>query len=73
MIETQHAETVCQKCDHKLNTSAGLTAGLANPEEGDISICLYCGEISIYRSDLTLRKPTEQERDELKLFGLPTS
>jgi hypothetical protein len=35
------------------------------PSEGSISICLYCNHVSIFRADLTLRRPTSAEWDEL--------
>lgn len=33
------------------------------PEEGDVSVCLYCARVSIYLKDGTLRKPTDKEHE----------
>jgi len=66
MTETQHAETTCRNCDRKLNTAAGN----GTPKERDTAVCLYCGEITIYRKDYTLRIPTEEEMVEIKLSAV---
>jgi hypothetical protein len=31
------------------------------PCENDVSLCIFCGHISIYRADQTLREPTDDE------------
>ncbi len=31
------------------------------PEEGNVSMCIECGQLLMFRSDLTLRLPTESE------------
>ena len=35
----------------------------AVPVGGDVSICLYCAHIGVYEDDLSIRKPTPEERE----------
>jgi hypothetical protein len=39
--------------------------GDAKPKEGDYSMCLSCGAVSIFTKDLQLRKPTREEQFEI--------
>jgi len=36
------------------------------PEEGDYTICIHCGGLSVFGQDLKLRKPTSGELDAAK-------
>lgn len=31
------------------------------PNAGDVTVCIYCGHISVFNADLTLRNPTDEE------------
>ena len=42
----------------------GASEGLV-PEEGAVSLCLYCGAVGIFEADLVLRAPWELELDEM--------
>jgi hypothetical protein len=35
--------------------------GRAQPEAGDPTFCVYCGSLLVFREDLTLRFPTDEE------------
>ena len=35
----------------------------AVPVGGDVSICLYCARVGVYEDDLSIRKPTPEERE----------
>ena len=58
-------ESRCPQCRYKL-TGATIAHGEEYlPTEGDASICLNCGQLLIYKSDLTLRRPRVEELREL--------
>jgi hypothetical protein len=58
-------ESRCPQCDYKL-TGATIIEGVdQKPEEGDSSVCLNCGQILTYKSDLTLRNASIAEVREL--------
>jgi hypothetical protein len=38
----------------------------ATPSPGDVSLCWYCGELTVFNEDLTQRVPTEEEMVEIK-------
>jgi hypothetical protein len=50
----------CVSCG-KLNDHATDPLDEVQPKPGDISICLYCGHISVFALDLTLREPNLEE------------
>ena len=41
--------------------NSGIFVEEAIPSEGDVTICIYCGHISVFNTDLTLRNPTDEE------------
>ena len=43
------------------NDAASDTLGGDKPSEGDVTICIYCGHISVFNTNLTLRNPTDEE------------
>jgi hypothetical protein len=46
-------------CPHCLEPNDGATGLEAqNPNEGDVSICFYCAEISVFGKNLGLLKPS---------------
>jgi ribosomal protein L40E len=55
--------TVCPYClaRNTRATSVNDEDAGAVPGEGDISICIKCGAVSIFRADPTLRFPTKSE------------
>jgi hypothetical protein len=38
----------------------------ATPSSGDVSLCWYCGELTLFNEDLTQRAPTEEELAAIK-------
>ena len=54
---TRHSESYCWNCKTKLDASTGEGA----PADGDWTVCIRCGCLSVYRDDLTLREPTVDE------------
>lgn len=70
---SQLEKTTCPKCKHKLD--AATHAGLEDcqPKKNDLTVCLYCSSILIYKPNLTLREATEKDLkklDESLLFEL---
>jgi hypothetical protein len=54
-------ETNCPTCKHPLNAAADIIDDVnVQPEEGDLGLCNYCGEVIIYKDgELTAITPTE--------------
>lgn len=62
---TRTPQVFCPRCNHQLNalgTPDGLP-GDRGPQEGDVSICIECGQLLIIQADLTMRLPTQEEID----------
>jgi len=58
--EIQIPKQKCWNCGYEMDsTTEALDRGL--PCEGDASMCLSCGALSVFNKDLTMRKPTEAE------------
>ena len=56
---TQHPGTKCPVCGFVLNASGNpLLYGGDPPKEGDITICLQCGQPFEYQKDLRLKPMT---------------
>lgn len=60
-----HEDVFCRRCGKQLDTNTAVEEG-AQPKPDDISICGYCGTLSLYSEDLRLRAPTPEERLELQ-------
>lgn len=58
-------ESHCPQCDYKLDAATIARGADHIPELGDYSICINCGQVLIYRADLTLRQATAPEISEL--------
>lgn len=52
--------TTCINCGHTLDACTAMEDG-ATPNPGDITICLYCGEVSAFCEDLTTRSVSKEE------------
>jgi hypothetical protein len=50
----------CRYCK-ALNNCAYDPNGELTPQNGDFTICLYCGELSVFDEQLLLCKPTKEE------------
>lgn len=64
-------ETLCPACSYSLTGAMVAHGDDRGPVEGDSSICLNCGQVLIYRADLTLRCPTRLEIRKL-MFDRPS-
>jgi hypothetical protein len=53
----------CPKCGYKSDcVSMAYYPGARMPVEGDITMCLNCGQFAYFKKDLQLRLPTEEEK-----------
>lgn len=59
--------TRCENCGHSLNAATDTEALPSVPAEGDISICIECMAVSVFRADLSLRQITDREWLDLTL------
>ena len=48
----------CPHCGERMN---GLAGPAGSPAEGDVTLCVYCANISLFTEQLTLRKATPEE------------
>lgn len=62
MTTTSVKPDVCPYCSHELDTvtSAPMNPE-ATPQEGDITICIECVNVLVFKENLTVRKPTLAE------------
>ena len=58
--------TPCPFCGKPLD-AASPTEGSNDrqPSDGDLSMCIYCGEWIVFNADLTFRKPNDEEYEEV--------
>jgi len=54
----------CPWCGKHLDRSSSVNCEEA-PEEGDFTLCFGCGEWSVFASGMHLRKPDDEEFDEI--------
>jgi hypothetical protein len=57
-------EAYCPKCNTQLN-GASDPIGEAVPKPGDLSVCIYCAELLVFNTDMTLRSLAFKEMLEL--------
>jgi len=57
-----HRCPYCGKENHKATNPLGSDI---IPPPGSLSLCIGCAGISIFNDDLTTRKPTEEEKEEI--------
>ena len=58
----RHPESRCPQCNYKLDGSTHVHGGkIGPPKEGDISLCINCGQVLTYDGELHLRKITVRE------------
>lgn len=56
--------TFCPSCGHKIDRTSSVH-GDYGPAEGDISLCIRCANVSIFDSELGLRRPSMREFNQL--------
>jgi len=59
-------DSPCPFCGKKLNQAASSEDPDLVPCENDISICIKCGEVVIFKADGSLRKPSQEEAAEFE-------
>lgn len=55
----------CRTCNHALGEHAVADGTTKDPGPGDLSVCLYCGAVSVFRGNGSATAPTYQELDEM--------
>lgn len=58
-------ESECPTCGEVLHASTSVGEEGLEPRPGDLSVCCYCLEISVFTDDLQLRPMTEADFDGL--------
>lgn len=63
LVSVRNAPTLCPSCDSILSASSwAMEADMPDPEPGDLTICLYCGELLMFDDDrCPTLKPTAEE------------
>lgn len=62
---TERGWSVCAVCGADLNDATCLSSTAA-PAAGDVSVCLYCGNVAVFTGDgVALRQATAAELGEL--------
>ncbi len=61
----------CPCCSGKVNTAKAITDGTNNtPLDGDLCVCLHCGEVLAFNADTSLRKPKDSDYNRFELIDL---
>ena len=60
MRTTRLPAQVCLACGYTVDAHSAL-GGHAGPEDGDVAICVECGYLMVFNSQLRLRRPTPDE------------
>lgn len=54
----------CVACGHSVEAATMLGSGGDLPNDGDVSVCLYCGHVAIFTGQgVEIREPTDEERE----------
>lgn len=62
---TRVEKTYCKTCNGAQDSHGNIT-GDWGPKENDVSVCLYCGTISLFDKDLNLIAMPEKEMDVIR-------
>lgn len=55
----------CPHCDSELTGATDPLDEDLKPKVGDVTVCIFCAGISLFDTDMTLRKPSAIEAQEL--------
>jgi hypothetical protein len=58
-------ENFCPFCNHQLDGCSQVN-GNNFPDPGSYSVCIQCGNVSVFDDDLSLRKPHAEEESEIQ-------
>lgn len=56
----RHVESRCLRCGYRMDASSGINQDDA-PEEGDVTVCLACGDLYAFDAALRLRPVPQDE------------
>jgi hypothetical protein len=70
-MEQLKSRPICETCLHVLDGATAIDGSEIKVKEGDVSICFYCGQISVFTKEFNLRKITDEEMKELKIESHP--
>lgn len=59
-------QSYCRSCKHPIDAHSSTDGKTHIPSENDISICAYCGEISLFDEDQNLVPLTKEQLEELQ-------
>lgn len=62
---SQLEKTTCPKCKAQLDAATHVGLEEIQPKKNDLTVCLYCSTILIYKSNLLLRKATKKDMKKL--------
>ncbi len=54
-------ETSCPYCNHKVDALSSVGGNERNPKKGDLTVCLYCGELLQLNAELLVGKLRKSE------------
>lgn len=64
IVHTRTRMTPCPSCGKPLDCATGVD-GKSKPKFGDVSVCLYCGEILSFGMGLVLQPLTDEQMIEV--------
>jgi hypothetical protein len=59
----------CPECGKHLDATSNLN-NTGKPKTDDITLCLYCGAFLLFNADLTVRKMSTEEFEEIRKSAL---
>lgn len=59
-------KTSCPACGYVMDDATAADGSNVWPEPGDFSLCLRCGEVLVYNGQMTVRRATNAEINELE-------
>ena len=60
MITTRTPQNACRCCGYLVDAASGVDHN-ARAKPGDVSLCMKCGEASVFTGELVMRPPTAEE------------
>src|SRR5262252_6336125 len=60
MIVTDTEGWLCLECGEPIDRASGAFCDVA-PEPGDVTVCVYCGHVMVFREGLVLDNPDAEE------------
>jgi hypothetical protein len=60
----------CRACLKPVDVHCNVDDEQLQPQKGDVSVCMYCGTVSVYDYNLKLVQPTYCDVQEMKTVGI---